>query len=77
MSLGFGVGRHCCVGGSQGLFTPPAPLPGRTSLISCATHPYPNRQLGDVYGIPKVHYKGQQDDFYIMVGCGCVTRGFP
>ncbi|EFJ40321.1 histone kinase [Volvox carteri f. nagariensis] len=24
-------------------------------------------QLGDVYGIPKVHYKGQQDDFYIMV----------
>ncbi|GAX84656.1 hypothetical protein CEUSTIGMA_g12077.t1 [Chlamydomonas eustigma] len=24
-------------------------------------------QLGDSYGIPKVHYKGQQDDFYIMV----------
>ncbi|MEW5297188.1 MAG: hypothetical protein WDW36_000412 [Sanguina aurantia] len=23
--------------------------------------------LGDVYGLPKVHYKGQQDDFYIMV----------
>jgi len=24
-------------------------------------------QLGDSYGVPKVHYKGQQDDFYIMV----------
>uniref|UniRef100_A0A7S0YK24 non-specific serine/threonine protein kinase n=1 Tax=Polytomella parva TaxID=51329 RepID=A0A7S0YK24_9CHLO len=24
-------------------------------------------QLGDVYGIPKLHYKGLQDDFYVMV----------
>jgi serine/threonine protein kinase len=25
------------------------------------------RQLGECYGIPKLHYKGNQDDFYIMV----------
>ncbi len=23
--------------------------------------------LGEVYGVPKVHYKGQQADFYVMV----------
>ena len=23
--------------------------------------------LGDTYGVPKVHWKGQQNDFYIMV----------
>ena len=28
------------------------------------------RQLGDSYGIPKVHYRGVQDNFYIMVGNG-------
>uniref|UniRef100_A0A7S0WZX7 non-specific serine/threonine protein kinase n=1 Tax=Chlamydomonas leiostraca TaxID=1034604 RepID=A0A7S0WZX7_9CHLO len=25
------------------------------------------QQLGESYGIPKVHFKGQQDDFYVMV----------
>jgi hypothetical protein len=25
------------------------------------------QQLGESYGIPKVHYKGNQDDFYVMV----------
>ena len=25
------------------------------------------RNLGDVYGLPKMHYKGKQGDFYIMV----------
>lgn len=25
------------------------------------------RALGDVYGLPKMHYKGKQGDFYIMV----------
>lgn len=28
---------------------------------------HPLRQLGDTYGIPKLHHKGQQDNFYIMV----------
>ena len=23
--------------------------------------------LGEVYGVPKVHFKGQQGDFYVMV----------
>ena len=23
--------------------------------------------LGDTYGVPKLHYKGNQNDFYIMV----------
>lgn len=26
------------------------------------------RSLGGVHGIPKVHYKGRQGDYYIMVG---------
>lgn len=25
------------------------------------------RNLGEVYGLPKMHYKGKQGDFYIMV----------
>lgn len=25
------------------------------------------RSLGGVHGIPKVHYKGRQGDYYIMV----------
>lgn len=25
------------------------------------------RMLGESYGIPRLHYKGQQDNFYIMV----------
>jgi hypothetical protein len=28
------------------------------------------RALGNIPGVPKVHYKGRQGDFYIMVG-GC------
>jgi hypothetical protein len=32
----------------------PAPLPLRSAI-------------GTVYGVPKVHFKGQQDDFYVMV----------
>ncbi len=27
------------------------------------------RNLGEVYGLPKMHYKGKQGDFYIMVCC--------
>jgi len=26
-----------------------------------------SRSLGGVHGIPKVHYKGRQGDYYIMV----------
>jgi len=27
------------------------------------------RAAGGVHGIPKVHYKGRQGDYYIMVRC--------
>ena len=39
--------------------------------------PSPHRQLGDSYGIPKVHFKGQQDDFFIMVRGSCSTPPRP
>lgn len=25
------------------------------------------RQIGDSYGVPKLHFKGMQEDFYVMV----------
>ena len=28
----------------------------------------PNRTLGGIHGIPRVHFKGRQGDYYIMVG---------
>lgn len=43
--------------------SPPCFLPTLSAPAVCSYC----RQLGEVYGIPKVHYKGQQDDFYIMV----------
>jgi hypothetical protein len=27
-----------------------------------------NRTLGGIHGIPRVHFKGRQGDYYIMVG---------
>ncbi len=27
------------------------------------------RTLGGIHGIPRVHYKGRQGDYYIMVRC--------
>lgn len=33
------------------------------------------RSLGGVHGIPKVHYKGRQGDYYIMVGDQLVGTG--
>ena len=38
-------------------------------------HMLPYRNLGDVYGLPKMHYKGKQGDFYIMV-CLFARSGF-
>jgi hypothetical protein len=37
-----------------------------TLMPACSIHP-PIRSLGGVHGIPKVHYKGRQGDYYIMV----------
>ena len=34
------------------------------------THTHFARSLGGVHGIPKVHYKGRQGDYYVMVRCG-------
>ena len=36
--------------------------PARLSNVGC-------RALGNIPGIPKVHYKGRQGDYYIMVCC--------
>lgn len=36
------------------------------------------RMLGESYGIPRLHYKGQQDSFYIMVcklPCKLLAKG--
>lgn len=30
------------------------------------------RSLGGCYGIPKAHYKGRQEDYYVMV-CGLLS----
>lgn len=42
-----------------------------TSVCLCAfASPVSCRSLGGVHGIPKVHFKGRQGDYYIMVGGG-------
>ena len=38
----------------------PHPLPPTPTLYCCSA-------IGEVYGVPKVHFKGQQADFYVMV----------
>ena len=29
---------------------------------------WPSSSLGGIHGIPRVHYKGRQGDYYVMVG---------
>jgi hypothetical protein len=36
-----------------------------TPLSSLLTHS--NSSLGGIHGIPRVHYKGRQGDYYVMV----------
>ena len=41
--------------------------PKSASLAHSFMHLVFCRNLGEVYGLPKMHYKGKQGDFYIMV----------
>lgn len=46
----------------------PGALAPRVSALSISPFPpHPHRALGDVEGVPKVHFKGRQGDYYIMV----------
>lgn len=44
-------------------------------LLLCACVLRSHRSLGGVHGIPKVHYKGRQGDYYIMVRCASCWVG--
>jgi hypothetical protein len=53
---------------------PPPPPPKNQNDTQKTHHPKPKTHqtkncssLGGVHGIPKVHYKGRQGDYYVMV----------
>lgn len=59
---------------------PPADRP--QPLVSPPPRPLPFCSgIGEVYGVPKVHYKGQQGEFYVVImdllgpRCGAIAFG--
>ncbi len=52
------------------------------NLLSSLSLPLPFCSgIGEVYGVPKVHYKGQQGEFYVVImdllgpRCGAIAFG--
>ena len=72
MSRRWGQGdcpSRCLGARPRGQAPVPTCLLALTVRLLCALCPL-RSAIGEVYGVPKVHYKGQQDDFYVMVRPG-------
>lgn len=75
-------GRHCPVA-PDGLTHAPAPrkwpaacrLSNLQPPLRCPSNTSGPSSLGGVHGIPKVHFKGRQGDYYIMVRGGGGWKG--